>query len=266
MPGGGDFEASCSITVIDVPQIVLDPQSATLTPGGTLQIEATVTPETDAVIVWKSSDEGIATVDNGAVEALATGTATITATLTVIGREFEGKCELTVKEPDYAIGQIVEFGGVKGIVFSVSEDGTSGKAVSFTERLGLLWGTQDINCNASSETDGEENTRKIKDIGLEYHPAAKWCTDLGEGWYMPAVDEGIEFVTKATILNPILTANGGTSIKDSAYDWYWSSTEGESDPESEVLCFYGGTSGGHSYGDFKRHPEYDNLVRAVHKF
>ena len=101
---------------------------------------------------------------------------------------------------------------------------------------------------------------------MQFHPAAKWCTDLGSGWYMPAINEGIAWVTKAGILNPTITANGGKAIKDSAYDWYWSSTEGEHSPEAEAICFYGGTGSGHSYGDFKKYPEADNFVRAVHKF
>jgi hypothetical protein len=59
------------------------PKELTLTVGETGQITATVTPSnaTNKKVNWSSSDETIATVDeNGAVTAVAAGTATITAT------------------------------------------------------------------------------------------------------------------------------------------------------------------------------------------
>lgn len=261
---GRTFGESCAVTVQN-PIISFDKTAASLAKGKTMTIEATVTPATERALVWESSDTKIATVADGTVTGIANGTATITARLAAGNQTFEGKCELTVKQ-GYEIGQILEFDGVKGIVFWLTDGDTAGKAASFDEVLGLLWGSRELNCNAHSEDDGEANTDKIKEVGIEYHPAAKWCIEHGKGWYLPACNEGIELVTKASILNPILTANGGTTIKDSAYDWYWSSTEGESAPEAEVICFYGGTSSGHSYGDFKRYPEYDNLTRAVRKF
>lgn len=261
---GRTFSESCAVTVQN-PVITFDKTAASLATGKTMTIEATVTPATERTLTWESSDTSVATVADGTITAVANGTATITAKLSAGDKVFEGKCELTVKQ-GYEIGQIVELDGVKGIVFWLTDGDTAGKAVSLDESGAILWATTELNCNANSEDDGETNTERIKEVGLQYHPAAKWCTDLGNGWYMPAINEGIAWVTKAGILNPIITANGGKAIKDNAYDWYWSSTEGEHSPEAEVICFYGGTSSGHSYGDFKRYPEGDNFVRAVHKF
>ncbi len=261
---GRTFGESCAVTVQN-PVITLDKVTASLALGKTMTLEANVFPATGRTLVWESSDTSVATVADGTVTAVALGTATITAKLTAGDKVFEGQCGLTVKQ-GYEIGQVLEFDGVKGIVFWLTDGGTAGKVVSLAESGVVLWGTRELNCNANSEDDGEVNTDRIKEVGLEYHPAAKWCTDLGKGWYMPAVTEGIEWVTKASILNPIITANGGKAIMDSAYDWYWSSTEGESAPEAEVICFFGGTSSGHSYGDFKTNPEGDNFVRAVRKF
>lgn len=254
--------AACKITV-KKPTIALDKSEATVNLGKTLVLTATVQPA-DMQVTWSSNNEAVATVENGTVTGVAEGEATITAK---ISNDIFAECKITVKNAKtYKIGDIVEFGGEKGIVFWLTEDETGGKAVSFKETVGLLWSTSDFNCNANSEDDGEANTEKIKQVGLNYHPAAKWCVDLGDGWYMPAITEGTNFVTKASVLNPIIKANGGTEIKDSAYDWYWSSTEGESEPQSEVICFYGGTGTIHGYGDFKTAPEYDNYLRAVHKF
>ncbi len=261
---GRTFGENCAITVQN-PIITLDKSTSSLAIGKTMTIEATVAPATERTLAWESSDTSIATVADGTVTGIAAGNATITARLSAGDQTFESKCELTVKQ-GYEIGQIIDFDGVKGIVFWLTDGDTAGKAASLDEVLGLLWGDRELNCNAHSEDDGEINTDRIKEVGIEYHPAAKWCIDHGKGWYLPACNEGIELVTKAGILNPILTANGGTTIKDSDIDWYWSSTEGESAPEAEVICFFGGTGNGHSYGDFKRYPEYDNLTRAVHKF
>ena len=259
----GGASAECKVTV-KKPAIALVNKVADVGVGYQLTLTAVVAPS-DAAIEWKSSAEVVATVNaNGVVTGVAVGEATIKAT---IESGASAECKVTVKK-SYQIGEIINFGTEKGIVFYVDEGGTTGKAVSFTEKLGLLWaqsGTT-FNCAASSEDDGEFNTDKIKQVGIEYHPAAKWCTDLGDGWYLPAVSEGIAFVTKASTLNPILTSNGGTEIKDSGIDWYWSSTEGEDEPNYEVICFYGGTGFMHSYGDYKTSPEYDNLTRAVHKF
>lgn len=56
--------------------------AATLTPGETLTLEYSFFPEniSDKTITWTTSDETVATVDNGIVTALRPGSATITAT------------------------------------------------------------------------------------------------------------------------------------------------------------------------------------------
>ena len=86
----GDASASAEVTVdlsAAVPaEIVLSPEAATITEiGATTQFTATVLDEDgieieDAVVTWASSDTDIAVVDeDGLVEAVAEGTATITA-------------------------------------------------------------------------------------------------------------------------------------------------------------------------------------------
>jgi len=255
--------AECKVTVVEKPAIALETKIAELGVGYTLTLKPIVKPE-GTPVEWETSDAAIATVDAGVVTGVAEGEATIKAK---INADIFAECKITVKKA-YKIGDVIAFGNEKGVVFWLNEVGTEGKAVSFSEKLGLLWAKSncEFNCAASSEEDGEFNTDKIKQVGIDYHPAAKWCVDLGEGWYMPAINEGINFVTKASTLNPIITANGGTEIKDSGVDWYWSSTEGESEPNFEVMCFYGGTGFMHTYGDFKTSPEEDCYVRAVHKF
>ena len=258
----GEAFAECKVTV-STPVIALETKIADLGVGYTLTLKPIVKPK-GTQVEWETSDAAIATVDAGVVTGVAEGEATIKAK---VSDDIFAECKVTVKKA-YKIGDVIAFGSEKGIVFWLNEVGTEGKAVSFSEKLGLLWANSgcEFNCAASSEEDGEFNTDKIKKVGIEYHPAAKWCVDLGEGWYLPAITEGTNFVTKASVLNPIIKANGGTEIKDSGVDWYWSSTEGESEPNYEVMCFYGGTGFMHTYGEFKTSPEEDCYVRAVHKF
>ena len=70
---------------IPVTGVGLAPSAATLTVGGTLTLEATVTPSdaADKSVAFASSDDSVAEVDeNGVVTAKAVGTATITVTTT----------------------------------------------------------------------------------------------------------------------------------------------------------------------------------------
>lgn len=98
----GNFSAACTIRVKDpVSAIELDRTEATLDRGTTLQLTAKVTPEdaSDAV-VWSSDNTDVATVsDAGLVEAVAAGTATVTAKC----GEFTATCAIRVVEHATAI-------------------------------------------------------------------------------------------------------------------------------------------------------------------
>ena len=77
--------ATLNITVEATPvsSITLNRTTAALKVSGTLQLEATVSPETatDKTVTWSSSNENIATVNTeGIVTAISIGEATITAT------------------------------------------------------------------------------------------------------------------------------------------------------------------------------------------
>ena len=90
-------------TVIDVTSVSLDKTELTLFPGSVETLVATVKPDnaSDKTVVWSSSDTGVATVDDGMVTTIKSGTATITAKageksaacqVTVVA----GECELTL--------------------------------------------------------------------------------------------------------------------------------------------------------------------------
>ena len=96
----GSAKAECVVTVlppIPATGVTLDKTALKLYEGDAAKLTATVEPEntTDKTIVWTSSDKTIATVKDGAVTAVKTGTATITAAC----GEAKATCAVTVKAP-----------------------------------------------------------------------------------------------------------------------------------------------------------------------
>lgn len=81
-PDGLSAETKVTVTT-KVESIILDKTEGILNVGGSVTINATVTPDnaTNASVNWSSSDESVATVDSsGKVTAVSAGSATITAT------------------------------------------------------------------------------------------------------------------------------------------------------------------------------------------
>lgn len=83
---GSGVSATCEVTItlnaILVTDITLSQSSLELFFGKTATIEATVTPEDahNKEVIWTSSNEAVATVENGVVTAVTYGTTTITCT------------------------------------------------------------------------------------------------------------------------------------------------------------------------------------------
>ncbi len=86
MSDDGGKTTTCRIEVeqksVPVDNIGLNQVTATLTAGGTITLEATVSPydATDKTVTWTTSDAAVAVVYDGVVTAEKIGTATITAT------------------------------------------------------------------------------------------------------------------------------------------------------------------------------------------
>lgn len=263
----GDRQATCVVRVaVAARGISLDRDEASVPVGGELQLTATVEPEnaTDRSVVWSSSDESVATVSQtGAVQGVAVGTATITVST---GEELSATCTVSVVEAakTWAVGDLYDVDGVKGVVVSIENGGINGKIVSMDEAV-KLWATGGWNIGCTSETDGKANTQKVKDYNadMSQFPAFKWCVDHGAGWYMPACDEVYAFMRNSTAINATLAANGGTKITD----YYWTSTESDSSEGTEALyAYFSGGGKVSSYADFKDAPEDDTYVRAMYAF
>lgn len=83
--------AGCNLTE-EEKKIALDVTTKELVVGESLTLTATTTPA-DAAVIWSTSDAAIVTVENGTVNAISAGTATVTATNDTVS----ATCEITVK-------------------------------------------------------------------------------------------------------------------------------------------------------------------------
>ena len=102
-------------------------------------------------------------------------------------------------------GDVLQVNGVKGIVFNVNEDGTHGQMMS----VKAFRGKQNLYCVKSAylkgismldENDGKANTDELfayasaKGISLTNYPVYNWCKSLGDGWYVPSINQLKAFV------------------------------------------------------------------------
>ncbi len=89
------YEDNCDV-VVKTPEISLD-AFYSLTVGETKRINASTIPK-ESNIIWDSSNSEIATVnDNGEIEAITEGTATVTGTMIYNNKNYSANCAITVK-------------------------------------------------------------------------------------------------------------------------------------------------------------------------
>lgn len=122
--------------------------------------------------------------------------------------------------PPYKVGDYYNENGLTGTVFYVTDNGYSGKIInkSVGECAWATGITLTELVGTNSQTNGRRNMdviTAIKDWQSRY-PAFKWCADLGEDWYLPALNELYEIVKHRDILG-----------LGQYYGWafFWSSTE-----------------------------------------
>ena len=112
-----------------------------------------------------------------------------------------------------------------GIVYWVSaaSHGREGKIASFytTESQ---WGTYEQGSYGTSITNGRVNLNIVSllDPSLQQFPAFQWCTQLGEGWYLPAryelhIMHELWLANREDINNNILSAGGDIFAADDIY-------------------------------------------------
>lgn len=77
------------------PSVTLNKDSTTIVANATETLTATTVPA-DAEVSWSSSNDEVATVEDGVVTAVAEGEAVITATITVDETDYTDTCTVTV--------------------------------------------------------------------------------------------------------------------------------------------------------------------------
>ena len=181
----------------------------------------------------------------------------------------------------YAVGDYYECGAVRGVVCSVEEGGRHGLVLSLGETT-TNWDTfkkPDFRATgALDQHDGAKNmetiARYIEANGLSWSdfPAFDWCRALGEGWYLPAIDEWLTIAfnfngnDRTTFnrqarnrMNEALKSHGGRKLDRMLY--YFSSTE-----QDARMALTGHMAIEPPYVVPLAKSGITYLVRAVHKF
>ena len=179
-----------------------------------------------------------------------------------------GEGAVEAEKSSYKVGDYYSKGGKSGVVCYVDSTGQHGKLVSMTESPYMPWATgvypSDSATGATSSTDGEANTAKIKQLSnwMSDYPAFAWCASLGSDWYLPSINELEQLIlTKSVItaVNKTLKAKGGKEIAVVGDNWwYWSSTESDN-RNAKLLELFGGYSSNGSKAQA-------NYVRAMATF
>ena len=137
----GSDSKKLSITInepatISVTGVSLDQSALTLTEDGTETLTATITPDnaTNKNVTWKSDNANVATVQNGTVNAVGAGEATITVT-TEDGNK-TATCAVTVEKPYTPPPYIPPTKTPSEQAIDKIEDAKEGSTVKITLRTG----------------------------------------------------------------------------------------------------------------------------------
>ena len=202
---------------------------------------------------------------------------------------FEGVYTYTVGDyypnPKVDIKDATAVAAIEGLVYEVTEDGLHGKMISLVEGSSLKWNTTGAADNTDDKDNGAENFKTIiaKDPTLESYPAFAWCASLGDGWYIPAINEVVALRTAwgATnaakeAFNAKLISIGATPLSASKYvaakgsnqnAFYYSSTEDASARQKVLSSSFANNTSTPASGIKKSSDTQENLLfRAIKTF
>lgn len=152
----------------------------------------------------------------------------------------------------YAVGELFDEGGVRGIVIHTTDGGRHGVLLSLDMANLAFVSSRDrdiaeIPISLADAQDGWRNRlvleRFVRESGLSWSlfPACDWCRSLGPGWYLPAVDE-LKYLSCFTedgrwpqtltglyvLMQNMAVACKEFGAKNYSWGYLWSSTESES--------------------------------------
>ncbi len=134
---GKTYEVRCQVTVRQC-GVTLSETSLQLMPGDSTTLRVTTSPA-EQPITWSSSNPSVVSISGGQVQALAIGTATVTASMTVDGTEYTASCAVTVSGPTISISA-----GSTNIEFSQRDNRTVSLSAKITPDGGTItWSSSD---------------------------------------------------------------------------------------------------------------------------
>lgn len=158
----GGKTASCAVSVkpkvITVKYVNLDINAVTLYPGEERRLMVTLYPDdaVDKTVVWSSSDESVAIVEDGLITAVSSGTAVVTATsngkeasckVTVVGQP------LTFTASGESSVRLTKIGSPYKIDLQFKKDGGTWEAYTIGSGVSLSDG-ESVSFRAAGKTDG----------------------------------------------------------------------------------------------------------------
>ena len=161
----------------------------------------------------------------------------------------------------YKIGDLYNKDGVKGLVFRVDESGKSGLIVSLSEPEQMKAGSYDlVPTGATIRSCGEQNTAIIyaQPNWKSRYPAFAWCNSLGEGWYIPSIDELRELLIIGSS-NTFALAIHNNKATPFATDYYYLSS-------TEMDEFWVYIVDAQSQKESANYKQYTYHTRAIHSF
>ena len=155
--------------------IILNRDTASINVGGTTTLTVSLVPNNAvATITWESSDESIATVNNGVVTGVSMGQATITAR--VDAYDLEAECLITVNgspnEPNYYLNNTSSYAELTANV-----DGTPGETETVTKTIHQIVGDVSNGAKVSTLTLDSNITVSVNDDGNNgrvYESSTQW--------------------------------------------------------------------------------------------
>lgn len=176
-------------------------------------------------------------------------------------------------EKSYQVGDYYNENGIQGVVFEVDATGKHGKIVSLRGTYNE-WTTNDNEqkrtIGATDKSDGRKNMEAVKRISnwRSLYPAFAWCTDLGEGWYIPAIEELKIFAlnkNNRAIINKTLSEYGEIMVNEK--DIYSSTESGDKySGVYQVYYIYPSNSGGSGGFENDQCKYVDSYFRAIARF